>query len=176
MNEGKKLEKILNNYGLKTTKQAKKILLSKNKVASGNLIKKLQIKVEKSDKGFSLLIIAPPYAKYVDLGVKGKKSSKKAPNSPYQYTNKMPPAGPIDRWMIKKGIKNIRDKKGRFIKRKQLQYAIRKSIFLYGLETTNFTKPYYDNLGKLNKELGEQISQDLANTITEKLSNIQINL
>ena len=61
--------------------------------------------------------------------LKVKTSSKKAPNSPFKYGNKMPPAAPIDRWIVRKNISKVQEmQKGRFIKRKQLAFLIRKSI------------------------------------------------
>jgi hypothetical protein len=82
--------------------------------------------------------VAEGYAKFVDKGVKGSKSSAKAPNSPYKYTTKQPPSGVIDKWAVRKGIQGVRDKKGRFIPRKSLVFSIARNIKLYGVKPSNF--------------------------------------
>ena len=104
--------------------------------------------------------VAEGYAKYVDKGVKGSKSSAKAPNSPYKYTSKQPPSGVIDKWAVRKGLQGVRDEKGRFIKRKSLVFAIARSIKLYGVKPTNF---FTDAFNVAYKDLPKEFIKAYAN-------------
>jgi len=167
------INRILTAYGIKATNEAKQIIKQAGAVASGNLVNDLKIKLIDDSDGVQFQMIAPPYAKYVDYGVKGKNSSKKAPNSPFKYGNKMPPAAPIDRWIVRKNIKGSRDAKGRFIKRKQLSFLIRKAIQSRGTKAVEFTEPYYDNLEYLEKDLARELGEDTAEMIVGYLKDIK---
>tara|TARA_R110002049_G_scaffold246462_1_gene420528 strand:- start:48 stop:578 length:531 start_codon:yes stop_codon:yes gene_type:complete len=164
--------RLLDAYGFKSTAEAKQIIKQKNAVASGNLLNDLKIKLIDESGGVSFQLIAPPYAKYVDLGVRGKNSSERAPNSPFQYGDKPPPKGAIDRWMVRKNIKGTRNAKGQFISRWFLNLLIRKSIQSKGTKPVNFTEPYYDNLEYLEKDLAKELSQDTADMIVGYLQDI----
>ena len=100
------INRLLDAYGIKATNEAKQIIKQAGAVASGNLVNDLKITLIDSSDGVQFKLTAPPYAKYVDLGVKGKNSSKRAPNSPFQYGEKPPPKGAIDRWMVRKNVRN----------------------------------------------------------------------
>tara|TARA_R110002020_G_C16103665_1_gene758889 strand:+ start:423 stop:956 length:534 start_codon:yes stop_codon:yes gene_type:complete len=167
------INRLLDAYGIKSTNEAKQIIKQAGAVASGNLVNDLKIKLIDSSGGVQFQLIAPPYAKYVDYGVKGKNSSKKAPKSPFKYGNKMPPAGAIDRWIVRKNIKGSRNAKGQFIKRKQLSFLIRKSIQYNGTKAVEFTEPYYDNLEYLEKDLAKELGQDTADMLVGYLKDIK---
>jgi hypothetical protein len=99
---------------------------------------------------------------FVDKGVKGSKSSAKAPNSPYSFKSKMPPVAVIAKWVKRRGLKG-RDKNGRFIKDNTLAYLIARSIFQKGMKPSLFfTKPFEAGYKKyididLIKAFGEDI-------------------
>ena len=99
---------------------------------------------------------------FVDKGVKGSKSSAKAPNSPYSFKSKMPPVAVIAKWVKRRGLKG-RDKNGRFIKDNTLAYLISRSIFQKGMKPSLFfTKPFEAGYKKyididLIKAFGEDI-------------------
>lgn len=122
--------------------------LEKN-TASGTLSDSIQAtNTEISNDKVSFGIEMADYYDYVDKGVKGsdpsgiKNGEQRAPNSPYAYTNKMPPPSKLDKWTVRKGIAP-RDSKGRFLARKSINFAIAKSIFHQGLKPTFFfTKAY----------------------------------
>ena len=167
------INRLLNAYSIKATNEAKQIIKNAGAVASGNLVNDLKIKLISENDGVQFQVIAPPYAKYIDYGVKGKSSSKKAPNSPFKYGNKMPPAAPIDRWIVRKNIKGSRDAKGRFVARKQLSFLIRKAIQHRGIKAVEFTEPYYDNLEYLEKDLAKELGEDTAEMIVGYLKDIK---
>ena len=167
------IDRLLEAYSFKSTNEAKQIIKQAGAVASGNLVNDLKIKLVNTKNGATMQLIAPPYAKYVDLGVKGKNSSKRAPDSPFQYGDKPPPKGAIDRWMVRKNIKGTRDAKGRFISRWFLNLLIRKSIQSKGTKPVNFTEPYYDNLEYLEKDLAKELSEDTADMLVNQLKHIK---
>ena len=79
------------------------------------------------------------YGFYQDKGVSG---TKRKYDTPFRYTNKMPPPKAFDKWIVKKGIAP-RGKGGIFAKRKGLQFAIARSIFEKGIKPSLFfTKPF----------------------------------
>ena len=133
------VDKVLDTFGRKVVQTARGILNAKGKNASGDLGSSLGYFIKVYPSGaIDMSFVAEGYAKFVDKGVKGSKSSAKAPNSPYKYTTKQPPSGVIDKWAVRKGIQGVRDKKGRFIPRKSLVFSIARNIKLYGVKPSNF--------------------------------------
>ena len=133
------VDKVLDTFGKKVVQTARGILNAKGRNASGDLGSSLGYFIKVYPGGaVDMSFVAEGYAKFVDKGVKGSKSSAKAPNSPYKYTTKQPPSGVIDKWAVRKGIQGVRDKKGRFIPRKSLVFSIARNIKLYGVKPSNF--------------------------------------
>jgi hypothetical protein len=80
------------------------------------------------------------YGTFQDLGVKGARSSSKAPNSPYKFGTGTAPKGmfktAINAWVIRKGIAPRTN--GKFASRSQMLFNIRRSIFNTGLRPSLF--------------------------------------
>ena len=84
----------------------------------------------------------------------------------------MPPPSKMDKWIVKKGIAP-RDKNGKFISRKSLQFMIARSIFNNGIKPSLFfTKPFEKAFKGLNKDLVKayklDVEQLMKNTINNK--------
>ena len=155
------VDKVLDTFGRKVVQTARGILNAKGKNASGDLGSSLGYFIKVYPSGaIDMSFVAEGYAKFVDKGVKGSKSSAKAPNSPYKYTTKQPPSGVIDKWVVRKGIQGARDEKGRFIKRKSLVYAMARSIKLYGVKPTNF---FTDAFNVAYRDLPQEFIKAYAN-------------
>jgi len=155
------VDKVLDTFGKKVVQTAKGILNAKGKNASGDLGSSLGYFIKVYPSGaIDMSFVAEGYAKFVDKGVKGSKSSAKAPKSPYKYTTKQPPSGVIDKWVVRKGIQGARDEKGRFIKRKSLVYAMARSIKLYGVKPTNF---FTDAFNVAYRDLPQEFIKAYAN-------------
>ncbi len=91
------------------------------------------------------------YGEYQDKGVSGVKRKF---NTPYKYTNKMPPPKAFANWVVRKGLQGVRDKNGRFIPRKSLQWAIAKSVYNNGIKPSYFfSAPFKVNFKKLPQEI-----------------------
>lgn len=113
-----------------------------------------------SEEGSSLMfqILMQDYATFVDKGVSGTKTKY---DTPYSYTDKMPPPSALDKWTVKKGIAP-RDDKGRFIPRKTLQFLIARSIYRDGIKPSLFyTEPYHKYLKNISKRLEKSYRVDV---------------
>ena len=81
--------------------------------------------------------------------------------SPFKFSNKMPPRGVIDRWIVSKPLKAAR-KDGKFIKRKSLAFLIQRAIYQRGLTRTQFfSKPFTQQLKKQTDAIVEAFGEDL---------------
>ena len=143
-------EKALEKYGKYVVQQARSNLTKKKQNASKELYNSLSFKVQKNSVLFDML----EYGAFQDEGVKGKKSTySESSASPFKYKNKMPPSSVVDKWGIRRGIAP-RDKQGRFISRKSLNYLLARSIYNKGIRATMFfTKPFESGLDKFSDEI-----------------------
>jgi hypothetical protein len=64
-----------------------RVVNEKKIIASGNIERDLTFYLQNEPESATLFIEFPYYAKFVDRGVKGVKSSKNAPDSPFQFKN-----------------------------------------------------------------------------------------
>lgn len=161
-----KVKEELKYFANEVINRSKSNLTQKKKNVNKNLYNSLnyELKVSKANS-FSLSFMMEDYGKFIDKGVKGRDSSLKAPNSPYQFKNKMPPLKSLDGWIVKRGIAT-RDKKGRFVSREGLKFAIAKSIQTKGIETTNFfTKPFENAFKRLPEDIINAYALDLENLL-----------
>jgi hypothetical protein len=95
---------------------------------------------------------------YKDRGVSGKFRKY---NTPFSYKDKMPPPKALDKWIVRKGLKGVRNEQGQFIKRKSLQYLIARSIF---------RKSFEQAFEKLPKEMVDAYKLDLEEFLTHTTS------
>jgi len=146
---------------------AKKNLEVANANAGGTLSASIVPEdIELSAKQIVVAIMANPYWKYVDQGVRGKTSSVKAPRSPFQYKDKFPPAQAMADWIANKS-KLVVPTYSRELKRmrtKQEQGLVdgrSVAYFVYhqGTTATNF----------MSNALSPEAIDVLVNTIAETL-------
>lgn len=113
-----------------------------------------------TESGSSLMfqILMEDYATFVDKGVSGTKTKY---DTPYSYTDRMPPPSALDKWTVRKGIAP-RDDKGRFMERKTLQFLIARSIYRDGIKPSLFyTEPYHKYLKNISKRLEKSYRVDV---------------
>lgn len=124
--------------------------------------------------GFSM----DDYGTFVDLGVKGKTSSNKAPNSPYKFGSGSGRKGGltqgINKWVKQKGFQ-FRDKKGRFLSYDSTAYLITRSIFHKGIKPSLFfTKPFEAGYKKyIDIDLVKAFGQDVETIVDFNLKDIK---
>jgi|TARA_S200002703_G_scaffold72812_1_gene62955 hypothetical protein len=132
---------------------------------SGELENSLDYKLTVGADGFNVQFFMADYGTFQDLGVKGSKSTyPKSKDSPYKYSGRFKSIPPqtLDKWMVKKSIKGIRDEEGRFIGRKSLRFLLAKSIYEKGLRASFFfTKPFENAFIKIPDELIEKFALDI---------------
>ena len=119
------------------------------------------------------------YGTFVDLGVKGKTSSTKAPNSPYQFGRGTGRKGGltqgINKWVKQKGFQ-FRDKKsGRFLSYDSTAYLITRAIFNKGIKPSLFfTKPFEAGYKKyIDVDLIKAFGQDVETMVDYNLKDIK---
>ena len=159
----------LNRFAKYVISQSRANLTRGKKNSSKDLYNSLDSEVKVSKNSFELSFLMEDYGVFQDKGVSGV---KKKYDTPYSYKSKMPPPSKMDKWIVKKGIAP-RDKSGKFISRKSLQFIIARSIFNNGIKPSLFfTKPFEKAFKGLNKDLVEayklDVEQLMKNTINNK--------
>ena len=159
----------LNRFAKYVISQSRANLTRQKKNSSKELYNSLDSEVKVSANSFSLSFLMAEYGVFQDKGVSGV---KKKYNTKYAYTTKMPPPSKMDKWIVKKGIAP-RDKDGKFISRKSLQFMIARSIYNNGIKPSLFfTKPFEKAFKGLSKDLVEayklDVEQLMKNTINNK--------
>jgi hypothetical protein len=123
------------------------------------------------------------YGTFVDLGVKGKTSSTKAPDSPYKFgSGKGKGNGGltkgIQKWVRQKGFQfrsREEGSKGRFLSYESTAYLITRAIFNKGIKPSLFfTKPFEAGYKKyIDVDLLKAFGQDIDTIIDYNLKDIK---
>jgi hypothetical protein len=133
-----------------------------------------------TDKGFSIVGFSmDDYGSFQDKGVKGKTSSAKAPNSPFQFKGgggkgKGGLTQGINKWVRQRGFQ-FRSKKegskGRFLSYEATAFLITRSIFHKGIKPSLFfTKPFEVAKNRyLGKELIKAFKADIDTIVSYNL-------
>jgi len=159
------VKNVLDLFGKRVQQQSKSNLSKRGKKDTSGLYDSIKYEVKVSKNSFHLSFKMEDYGKFVDKGVKGSKSSAKAPNSPYKYTDKMPPTKVFDKWIIRRGFAPRGN--GKFLSRESLKFAIAKKIYNEGIETTNFfTKPFENEFKKLPEQVVEAYGLEVNQLLT----------
>ena len=166
--EAPTLEEALEKFKSYVIQQSRSNLSRLKKNSSKNLYNSLKGEVVNKDELHQVVFNMNYYGEFQDQGVSGK---KKKYNTPYSYKSKMPPASKLDKWIVRKGIAP-RDKKGKFIDRKSLQFLIARGIFIKGIKPSLFfTKPYNNGLKRLPTEVQNAYGTDVEKYVVEMIMN-----
>ena len=168
------VDAALNRFGKVVVKEAKTALTKQDRNVSKELYNSIRFDSKVSKNSFELSIYMADHGKFLDQGVKGKSSSLKAPNSPFQFGSGTGKKGGltkgIDKWVRARRIQ-FRDKKsGKFMSFQNTAFLIARSVYQKGTKETKFiTKPFnaaYKNLPEeVVKSYGLQVEQLLKNVI-----------
>ena len=140
----------LNKFAKYVIQQARTRLTRSDKNVSSELYNSLNFNIEENNNKTSLSFEMEDYGKFQDKGVSG---TEKKYNTPYSYTNKMPPTKAFDKWVIRRGIAP-RGKGGAFAKRQSLKFLIARSIYKKGIRPSLFfTKPFEAAFKRLPDDL-----------------------
>jgi len=118
------------------------------------------------------------YGQFQDEGVKGKASSRKAPNSPFKFGSGSGAKGGltkgIEKWVKQRGIQFKDKKTGRFISYKSTAFIITRSIYMTGLKPSLFfTKPFESGFKKyIDTDLAKAFALDVETIIDYNLKSL----
>tara|TARA_R110000822_G_C15152590_1_gene477386 strand:- start:133 stop:669 length:537 start_codon:yes stop_codon:yes gene_type:complete len=172
------LEKHLEAFKKYVIQQSKSNLTKNGKKATGNLYNSIDAESKVSQNSFELDFLMEQYGEFVDLGVKGKTSSSKAPNSPFKFGTGSGRKGGltqgIDKWVKLKGIQFKDKKTGRFLSYQSTAFLITRGIYNKGIKPTLFfTKPFEKGFKRLDDEMIEAFGLDVDEFLKFTLKNIK---
>jgi len=152
---------ILEQFRDYVIKQARTNLSRLKKNSSKKLYDSIKGEIKAMPNSLRLYFDMADYGFFQDKGVSGTKVKY---DTPFSYTNKMPPPKAFDKWIVKKGIAP-RKKDGKFTTRKGLQFAIARSIFEKGIKPSLFfTKPFEKAFKNLPNEMIEAYGLEAEET------------
>lgn len=163
---GQQVRKELESFKKYVVSQARANLTRLKKNSSKTLYDSIKGNVKYNKGDYTVEIEMERYGLFVDKGVSG---INKRYGTPYSYKSKggkrglkgMPPPSALDKWIVRKGIAP-RDKNGRLISRKKLQFLIALGIFKNGMAPSLFlTKPFRTAMDKLPTEVYEAYGIDI---------------
>jgi hypothetical protein len=153
------------------------LLNSRGVSSSGDLIESISLpKITQSANGVTMTIEMADYYDYTNKGVKGWKSSKNAPNSPYQYKTKgMNDEGrkSVTRWVTSGKAKTVTFGKKTYGEQEKKQIKIESqvdgviwAIKAYGLKKRSwFDDAVKEVFGDFEQVMAEQIGRQISVTI-----------
>jgi hypothetical protein len=166
------LKETFESFGKYVVQQSRSNLTKKKKNVSKTLYDSLGYDFRASGSGasFSFVFEMEDYGEFQDKGVSG---IKKKYNTPYSYKNKMPPRGPIDKWVVRKGLKGVRDEQGRFVSRKSLSYLIQRHLYYNGIKPSYFfTRAFKLGFQKLPSDIRTAFKLDVEEFMKFTLKSI----
>jgi hypothetical protein len=171
------VEKVITRFRDYVIQQSRSNLTRTKHNNTSSLYKSLNGEVV-TEKNFTIVgFQMNDYGTFVDLGVKGKTSSNKAPNSPYKFGSGSGQKGGltkgINKWVKQKGFQ-FRDKKtGRFLSYESTSYLITRSIFHKGIKPSLFfTKPFEAGYKKyIEVDLIKAFGQDVETIVDYNLKD-----
>lgn len=159
-------------FGKRLQQQSKSNLSKKKKKDTGDLYDSIGYELKVSKNSFRLSFEMTDYGIFVDKGVKGKTSSRKAPNSPFKFGSGSGKSGGltggINGWVKRKRIQFKQKGTGKFLSYKATAFLITRSIYNKGLETTNFfSKPFENEFKKLPDEIVSAYGLEVNKFLTD---------
>jgi len=163
------VQKELNRFAKYVVTQSRANLTRQKKNASKQLWQSIDYDLKVSKNSFQLEFLMEDYGIFQDKGVSG---TEKKYNTKYKYTNKMPPPSKLDKWIVKRNLRGVRGKDGKFISRKSLQFMIARSIYKNGIKPSLFfTKPFEKAFKNINEDLIEAYKLDVEKLLNDTIKD-----
>jgi hypothetical protein len=148
------VQKALDRFKDHVIAQAKRNLTNKDKNVSKKLYNSIEGEVKVFPNSIGMYFSMEEYGAYQDLGVKGKKSASKAPQSPFRFGSGTGKKGGLtaamEKWVTQRRIQFKDRKSGKFMSYKSTAWLMTRSIYSKGIKPSLFfTKPFeaaYKNL------------------------------
>lgn len=169
------VQKYLSKFAKAVIKESQSSLSKSSKQDTNNLYNSLDFQLDVYKNSFSLSFLMEQYGAFVDRGVKGKSSSAKAPDSPFQFGTGSASGGRPLRdimtdWVKRKGFQWNDKKTGRFMSHKSMGFLIAKSIYHKGIAPSMFfTRPFEAAFKELPDELVEKFGLGIDDLIKHTL-------
>jgi len=154
-----KLDQAVKAFRDAVVEQSKSNLNKLKKNATGELYNSIKGEIIGSNDEVNVVFKMMLYGMFQDQGVDGKRVKH---GSPFSFKNKMPPPSALDKWLV---IRNFapRDKQGRFMTRKQIQFMMARSIFNKGIKRSLFfTEPYNNAMKEAGRTFKNALSKDMS--------------
>ena len=177
----KRTQFALRTFAKNVIKQARTNLTKSKKNVNKTLYNSLKFNLDVDNADFELTFDLGKYGAYVYSGVKGSDPSlvdsdkrtgkQKAPNSPFKFHSKRPPAKALEAWAKARRFR-LRDEKGQFAKGnyRSIGFVLQKFVFAQGIKPSLFfTKPFIKNFDNLPKTLLDAFENDLDNLLGFKV-------
>lgn len=168
------IDKALQRFVKYVTSQSKANLTRKDKNVRGKLYNSIKGSAKVNPNSIEVSFEMEDYGAFQDLGVRGKTSSQKAPNSPYRFGTGSGKKGGltegIDKWVRDKRIQFQDRESGRFLSYQQTAFLITRAVYNKGIEASRFfSKPFETAFEKLPEEITEAYALDVEKLIKETL-------
>jgi hypothetical protein len=169
------LNKVLSKFTKYVTTQAKANLTRGDKNVKKGLYNSIKGEPFVGKNSIGIYFEMLNYGEFQDLGVKGKSSSNKAPNSPFKFGASWGKkegglTKGINEWVRNRGFQ-FRDRKtGKFMSYENTAFLITRSIYQKGIKPSRFfSKPFEVAFKKLPDEVIEAYALDLEKLIKQTL-------
>jgi hypothetical protein len=170
------VQKALERFRNHVISVSKRNLTNKGKNVSKKLYNSIKGDVKAMPNSFSLQFYMEDYGAFQDLGVQGKNSISKAPNSPFRFgkgTGK--PGGltqGIKEWVRKRRFQFKDKKTGKFLSYESTAFLITRGIYNKGIRPSMFfTKPFQAAYKNLPDELVKSFALDVEKLFDQQIDN-----
>jgi hypothetical protein len=175
--EQSEVKKSLERFRNHVISVSKRNLTNQRKNVSKSLYNSIKGDVKAMPNSISLQFSMSDYGAYQDLGVKGKKSSSKAPKSPFKFGSGTGQKGGLTKgifnWVKKRRIQFKDRKSGRFFSYESTAFLITRGIYNKGMKPSMFfTKPFEAAYRNLPDELVASFGLDAEKLFNQQIDNI----
>lgn len=156
----------LESFNKYVIKQARTNLTKGNKNVSKKLYDSLKATTKVNPNSIENYIEMEQYGQFLDLGVKGKISGQRAPNSPFKFGSGTGKPGGLTEgirgWVKARRFQFKNRETGKFMSYEQTAQLITRSIYLKGTKPTLFfSKPFAKGFESLPDELIKAYGLDI---------------
>lgn len=165
------VQKALERFRDHIVNQAKRNLTQGDKNVSKKLHQSIKGEVKAMPNSIGMYFSMEEYGAYQDQGVKGKRSSAKAPKSPFKFGTGTGKKGGLTegmkKWVQRRRIQ-FKNKEGKFMSYDSTAWVMTKSIYAKGIKPSLFfTKPFEAAYKNLPKELIESYGLEASKLFFE---------
>jgi len=175
--EKQEVQKALERFRNHVVSVSKRNLTNGNRNVSKKLYNSIKGDVKAMPNSFSLQFSMEDYGAYQDLGVQGKNSISKAPNSPFRFGKGTGKKGGltegIKEWVRKRRFQFKDKKTGKFLSYESTAFLITRGIYNKGIRPSMFfTKPFEAAYRNLPDELVKSFALDAEKLFDQQIDNI----